>query len=176
MTNESWKGGDKRKQSRCGSAQPNKRQNETAGRAPPNSGHGAGERGNNSKKAGKDYEKSNKNNNARPKWKYPKARTEPMPILVCPYCKELIKDLTSAISNKEGEAAHFECVQKYIASRETIEKGDSISYIGGGRFGIVAFDNPHNPRDFKIKKIIEWEEKDNPATWRKRLADRFSLT
>jgi hypothetical protein len=51
-----------------------------------------------------------------------------------------------------------------------------VSYIGGGRFGVIVFDKSHSPRGFKIKKIIEWEQKDNPIPWRKRLADRFSIT
>ncbi|MDR2658801.1 MAG: hypothetical protein LBC27_02265 [Spirochaetaceae bacterium] len=176
MTSENWKGEDKRrKQSRyVGGVQPQSHHDETAGKN--TAGRGAEHNGVNHRKSGKDYEKNNKNNIARPKWKYPKVRTDPIPTPVCPYCKELIRDLTSAVSDKNGEAAHFECVRKHIAASETMEKDDVISYIGGGRFGIITFDNPNAPHSFKIKKIIEWEDKDNPMPWRDSLADRFSLT
>jgi hypothetical protein len=172
MMNENLKGGDRyRKNSRRGGSQPHKRNGESAGSSPPGAGRGGSNR-----KPGKECEKSNKTSNERPKWKYPKVRQEPISIPVCPYCKEPVKDLLCAIGDKEGKAAHFECVQKRIAAGEILGKGEKVSYIGGGRFGIITFNNPHNPRDFKIKKIIEWEKKDNPIQWRKRLADHFSLT
>jgi hypothetical protein len=176
MTNENLRGGDRyRKNSRQSGSQPQKRRGETAGSSLPGSGRDINERGGSNKNPVKEYEKSNKNSNERPKWKYPKVRQEPIPTPVCPYCKEPVKDLVSAIGNREGEAAHFECVQKRVAAGETLGKGETVAYIGGGRFGIVTFD-PRNPREFKIKKIIEWEKKDNIIQWRKRLADRFSIT
>ncbi|MDR1147910.1 MAG: hypothetical protein LBK66_04700 [Spirochaetaceae bacterium] len=177
MTSENWRGGDRRrKNSRHGGSQPYKRHGETSGSSLHDAGREVPGRGESPKKPEKEYEKSNKNSNERPKWKHQKVRQEAIPMPVCPYCKEPIKDLVCAVGNREGEAAHFECVQKRVAAGETLRKGETVTYIGGGRFGIVTFDNPRNPREFKIKKIIEWEKKDNPIQWRKRLADRFSLT
>jgi hypothetical protein len=177
MTSEDWRGGDRfRKNLRHGSSQPHNRHGETADSSLPGAGRDIPGRGGSNKKPGKEYEKSNKNSNERPKWKHQKVRQEPIPMPVCPYCKEPIKDLVCAVGTRGGEAAHFECVQKRVAAGETLGKGETVAYIGGGRFGIVTFDNSRGMREFKIKKIIEWEKKDNPIQWRKRLADRFSLT
>ena len=127
-------------------------------------------------KAGKKQEKNVKELNARPKWKATKPRSDPIPTPLCAHCKEPIKELAAAIMDKDGEAIHFECAQKRIAAMESLGKGDTVTYIGGGRFGIVCFDNPQVPRKFKIKKIIEWEQKDTRASWRGHIADHFSLT
>jgi hypothetical protein len=75
-----------------------------------------------------------------------------------------------------GNPAHFDCVLGKIADNEIREKGDVISYLGGGRFGVVHYGNPHDVKGFKIKKIIEWEDKENRADWRKTIADHFSVT
>jgi hypothetical protein len=78
-----------------------------------------------------------------------------------------------------GEPIHFDCVIAELAEHETLEEGDRISYIGGGRFGIVHFANPDSRRDagnFTIKKIIEWENKENRAEWRGVIADHYSIT
>jgi hypothetical protein len=57
-----------------------------------------------------------------------------------------------------------------------MEKGDAVTYIGGGRFGVVHFNNPQDTRNFKIKRIIEWEDKGNRAEWRQTVADHYSVT
>jgi hypothetical protein len=75
-----------------------------------------------------------------------------------------------------GAPAHFDCILSRIAENERLEKGDAVTYIGGGRFGIVHFVNPQDTRNFKVKRIIEWEEKGNRADWRQIVADHFSLT
>jgi hypothetical protein len=68
-----------------------------------------------------------------------------------------------------------------IAGEERLEKGDTVTYIGGGRFGIVHFRSgvPGKGGDgktFTIKKIIEWENKDNRAEWRSTISDHYSVT
>jgi hypothetical protein len=63
--------------------------------------------------------------------------------------------------------------------QETPEQGDVVSYIGGGRFGIVHFNEPAEKREkgaFTIKKILEWEDKENRAEWRGFIADHYSVT
>ncbi len=113
----------------------------------------------------------------RPKWTPPKVSQDPLPQLECGYCGNPIKDITLAMSDKSsGKPVHFDCVIARISENENLEKGDVITYIGGGRFAVVHFDNPHDHRKFKIKKIFEYEEKDTRAEWRNILADRYSTT
>jgi hypothetical protein len=117
------------------------------------------------------------------KWIPPQLSTEPIPQPDCPYCGKPIKDMSTAIADKNsGEPVHFECVAARIAEGETLESGDSVTYIGGGRFGIVHFpgmirksNDGHDTRNFQIKKIFEWEDKENRAPWRKDIGDHFSV-
>jgi hypothetical protein len=121
-----------------------------------------------------------KNKNAfynRPKWTPAKLLTDPIPSPRCPHCQKPIKDLASAFTDKvTGEAMHFDCARERIAAQEKLEKGDTVTYIGGGRFGIVRFENPSQMRSFKIKKIIEWEIGEKHPLWRGKIADHYSLT
>jgi hypothetical protein len=95
----------------------------------------------------------------------------------CPVCGKAIRDLAQAISDrKTGSPVHFDCILEKITKNETRDAGDVISYIGGGRFGVLAWQNPQEPRSFRIKRIIEWENKEDRAVWRKPVADRFSMT
>ena len=141
----------------------------------------------------------------RPKWIPPKANTEPLPVSECLWCGKPIRDISSAIADKDtGAPIHFDCVAARIAFGEKLEKGDTIAYIGAGRFGIVNFGNTggssrylpdgssqdsvksENPsetqnhplanRGFIIKKIIEWENKDHRAEWRSVICDHYSVT
>jgi hypothetical protein len=69
-----------------------------------------------------------------------------------------------------------------IAREEVLEKGEIVTYIGGGRFGVVRFGGSGNSgrggeqKTFTIKKIIEWENKDNRAEWRSTISDHYSVT
>jgi hypothetical protein len=117
----------------------------------------------------------------RPKWTAPKLSIDPIPVPDCPYCGKPIKDLSAAFADKNsGAAVHFDCVIARIAENERLDKGDAVTYIGGGRFGIVHFpDLPGrspDSRKFTIKKIFEWENKENRSEWRKFIADHYSLT
>jgi hypothetical protein len=95
----------------------------------------------------------------------------------CPYCGKPITDISSAVSDKNsGEPVHFDCVIARIAESEALEQGDTITYIGGGRFGVVHFNNPQKPQDFEIKKIFEWEDKENRSEWRRSVSDYYSVT
>ena len=78
----------------------------------------------------------------RPKWIPPNLSTDPLPVSDCPWCGKPIRDMSSAIADKDsGYPVHFDCVTARIAFGERLEKGDSVAYIGGGRFGIVSFGN-----------------------------------
>jgi hypothetical protein len=111
------------------------------------------------------------------KWTPPKVPVEPLPVPDCPWCGKPIKDIATAITDKEtGAPVHFDCVLARLAEGEILDKGDAITYIGGGRFGIVHFTNFHDQKGFSIKKIFEWENKDNRADWRSLVSDRYSET
>ena len=141
----------------------------------------------------------------RPKWTPPKIKTEPLPLSDCAWCGKPIRDIPAAIADKDtGAPVHFDCVISRITFGERLEKGEAVTYIGGGRFGIVCFDNPaaqhrdnqaKSPgsqqarqesdrrsaappanRDFIIKKIIEWENKDKRAEWRSVICEHYSVT
>ena len=116
----------------------------------------------------------------RPKWIPPKMNTDPLPDPDCPYCGKPIRDISSAIADRDsGIPVHFDCVTARIAGTESLDKGETVSYLGGGRFGIVcaaASQGRSESRDFKIKKIIEWENKDKRAEWRSLICDHYSVT
>ncbi|GHV12690.1 hypothetical protein FACS189491_06170 [Spirochaetia bacterium] len=112
----------------------------------------------------------------RPKWVPPQLSTEPIPSPDCPYCGKPINDMSMAIADKgSGTPVHFDCVIARLAEGEILEPGDAVTYIGGGRFGVVQFPNPSDSRNFKIKKIVEWEKTENRADWRKDISDHYSV-
>jgi hypothetical protein len=113
----------------------------------------------------------------RPKWVPPVPPSEPLPVASCAWCDKPIKDISLAISEPgTGKPVHFECVINRIIERENLESGDTVSYIGGGRFGVVHFNNPPDTRDFTIKKIFEWENKESRSDWRVTISEHFSTT
>ena len=113
----------------------------------------------------------------RPKWVPPKPPALSLPAASCAWCDKPIKDITTAISDPDtGKPVHFDCVMNRIVEREFLETGDTVSYIGGGRFGIIHYNNLPDTRDFKIKKIFEWEKKENRSEWRLTISDHFSVT
>jgi hypothetical protein len=63
-----------------------------------------------------------------------------------------------------------------IAGGEILEKGDEVTYIGGGRFGIVHLEKGSDRKNFSIKKILEWENREDRAEWRSTLGDHYSIT
>jgi hypothetical protein len=113
----------------------------------------------------------------RPKWAPPQQLTDPLPVPDCPWCGKPIKDITSAIADKDsGAPLHFDCVIARLSEQEHLEQGENIAYIGGGRFGIVYYAYPQDTRSFTIKKILEWENKDSRAEWRGNISDHYSIT
>jgi hypothetical protein len=113
----------------------------------------------------------------RPQWTPPQIPSEPLPVLECQYCGKPIRDIASAVADKgNNNAVHFDCIIAKITEEEHLERGESIAYIGGGRFGIVRFNDPPGSMKFTIKKILEWENKDERAQWRSQVSDHFSVT
>jgi hypothetical protein len=113
----------------------------------------------------------------RPKWVPPKPPAFTLPSAVCAWCGKPIKEISTAISESvSGKPVHFDCAINRIIEEEVLERGDTVSYIGGGRFGIIHYNNPSDIRDFKIKKILEWENRENRSEWRVAISDYFTLT
>lgn len=113
----------------------------------------------------------------RPQWIPPSPPSAPLPTASCAWCDKPIKDISTAISEPDtGKPVHFDCIINRIIERENLENGDTVSYIGGGRFGIVHFNNPPDTRDFRIKKIFEWENREVRSEWRVTISDYFSVT
>ena len=171
------------------------KENETwqGGEIPELSLESHGRRGGSSKKNNENSRGEKASFIERPKWIPPKMNTEPLPVPDCPFCGKPIRDISSAMTDKDtGVPVHFECVTGRIAGNERLEKGDSVTYIGGGRFGIVNFGGSFTRdsqgrtgntagsssgfNDFKIKKVIEWEDKDKRADWRSLISDHYSVT
>lgn len=94
--------------------------------------------------------------------------------VVCAKCGKPIEDMTSAISDAEGKPMHFDCVLENLKSKEKLLPGQQMTYIGNGRFAVVTFENPRDLRKFKIEKVIEYEDKSKPISWRNEMAELYS--
>jgi hypothetical protein len=123
------------------------------------------------------FEKNRTNPQERANWTTPKVSSNPIPTHECPWCGKPISDISTALPDKNtGKPVHFDCVLSRITEMETLENHDYICYIGGGRFGVVHYNNPPDTKNFTIKKILEWENKDNHFEWRQSISEHFALT
>lgn len=98
-------------------------------------------------------------------------------VKVCAICKLPMKadEVNSAVSDKVSQSpSHFDCVLKQVSESEKLEPNEKIAYIGQGRFAVICFENPHDTKHFSIKKIIEWENRDNRVEWRNEISSLFS--
>lgn len=113
----------------------------------------------------------------------------------CSFCGKPVTDVASALADKTTDKpVHFDCVLDYLAEHETLSAGQSISYIGQGRFAVISSKAPASvqgtsaagvaaaglvaagapsPR-FVIERIIEWEPRDKKYEWRANIADAYS--
>jgi hypothetical protein len=113
----------------------------------------------------------------RERFSAPRIAPPVLPKPLCPRCGAPIDDLPSALNDKEtGEPIHFDCVLARIAEGENLGEGEKVVYLGGGRFGVVHFENPGDTKHFRVKKTLQWEEKDKRAEWRRQVADLYSST
>ncbi|MCL2443558.1 MAG: hypothetical protein FWD13_08885 [Treponema sp.] len=123
------------------------------------------------------FEKNRVSLHERPQWTAPELPANPITTPDCAWCGKQIKDITTAISDKDsGRPVHFDCVLARISEMEKLDINDSVCYIGGGRFGIIHYNNPPDTRDFSIKKIFEWEVKEKENDWRRPISEYFSIT
>ncbi len=56
----------------------------------------------------------------------------------CVYCGEEIESIASAFTAPDGGYAHFDCVLGRIRESEKPKEGETVSYIGCGRFALIA--------------------------------------
>ena len=95
--------------------------------------------------------------------------------IICPKCGQPITDIASSMADKAtGAPMHFDCVMQQLFESETLAPNEKISYIGQGRFAVIYFDNPRDQRHFTIKKIVEWEPRDQKCAWREELSGLYS--
>lgn len=101
-----------------------------------------------------------------------------MPVfepIECSFCGKPVTDFASALAHKDsGQPVHFDCVLSFLAEHENLSEGQSIAYIGQGRFAVVRMQNPSNTSRFSIEKIIEWESRDKKYEWRTTIADVYT--
>lgn len=97
------------------------------------------------------------------------------PKFICSKCGKPIEELNSAIGDKEtGNPVHFECVIEFLKKAESLKEKEEIIYIGNGNFAIAFFEVPQNRKNFKITKLIPWEEKGKDYSWKADIANLAS--
>lgn len=95
--------------------------------------------------------------------------------VICPMCNQPILDLPSSLADKAtGNPVHFECALEKIKGSEQTGENEKIAYIGQGRFAVLSYENIRDQRHFKIKKIIEWEDRDKKSEWRDEYSSLYS--
>lgn len=97
-------------------------------------------------------------------------------LFICAKCGKPIKDISAALANKtDGSPVHFDCVLQFLQASEPLQANETITYIGQGRFAVIKYASMVIMKEFTIVRIIEWEDKNQRAAWRGKIADRFSL-
>ncbi len=95
--------------------------------------------------------------------------------LICPKCGQPITDIASAIADKTtGQPVHFDCVLEQVKQSEPTGENEKVAYIGQGRFAVLHYENIRDQRHFTIKKIIEWESREQQSEWRSELSGLYS--
>ncbi len=95
--------------------------------------------------------------------------------IICPKCGQPITDIASSMHDKtSGSPVHFECALGEVSKGEKLGENEKIAYIGQGRFGVLYFENPRDQRNFTIKKIIEWEDREQKPEWRNEISELYS--
>ena len=95
--------------------------------------------------------------------------------IICPKCNMPITDVSSAMADKvTGKPVHFDCVLAQLKQNERVGENEKIAYIGQGRFAVLYYENPRDQKKFVIKKIIEWEDRDQKSEWRDELSGLYS--
>lgn len=118
-----------------------------------------------------------KNKTFQPQNREPALKKIEYPEYKCTKCGEVIQDLSSAISDKEsGLPVHFDCVIEFLRKAENLKEREEVIYIGNGNFAVAYFENPKIRKNFKIIKLIEWEDKNKLYQWKKDISELTSKT
>ncbi|MGP1593686.1 MAG: hypothetical protein ACTTH8_00310 [Treponema sp.] len=128
------------------------------------------------KKNGKKYDKTSDDSNfGRNHGGHKHRRPAFADVYECARCGKPIKELSAALADKsDGKPVHFDCVLNYLQETEPLHEGETITYIGQGRFAVIKYVSQVIMKDFSIIRIIEWEDKNKRAEWRGEIADLFS--
>ena len=95
--------------------------------------------------------------------------------VICPKCGQPITDIASAIADKAtGAPLHFDCILNQVKQSEPTGENEKVAYIGQGRFAVLQYENIRDQRHFTIKKIIEWENREQQSEWRSELSGLYS--
>ena len=95
--------------------------------------------------------------------------------IICPKCGQPITDMASAIADKTtGEPLHFDCALNQVKQSEPTGENEKIASSGQGRFAVLHYENIRDQRHFTIKKIIEWESREQQSQWRSELSGLYS--
>jgi len=109
------------------------------------------------------------------KEEFPQKISWPEPV--CKKCGKPIKDIAFAISDRTSEEpVHFDCALNFLKNSEELQDNEEILYMGGGNFAIVWFENPSIRKNFKIRKLIEWEVEGKTREWRQEIVRLGSST
>ena len=96
-------------------------------------------------------------------------------FVICPKCGQPITEIASDIADKAtGAPMHFDCVLEQVKQSEPTGENEKIAYIGQGRFAVLYYENIRDQRHFTIKKIIEWESREQQSQWREELSGLYS--
>ena len=95
---------------------------------------------------------------------------------ICPICEKTVRDVLTAIATgTENKPTHFDCVLKALGEQEPLEPNEKICYLGGGSFGIVKSRGGSAGNKFFVRKRLQYEPKEHKVSWRKKIADRFTI-
>ncbi len=98
-----------------------------------------------------------------------------LPTPPCARCGEPIQDVSCALNDKAGGGPiHFDCALAFLNGAENVSAEEKIVYVGQGKFAVMRFENPSDPKTFKILRTIEWEGREARAEWRNEIAGSFS--
>lgn len=104
----------------------------------------------------------------RPSWRsggYRKKKSNTVALFTCTVCSEGVKEVGNAIDYMGGPA-HFDCVIRSLTEKEDLKKGEKITYIGSGRFGVINNKKNDSGVPFTLLREIDVEDRDKELPWR----------
>jgi hypothetical protein len=126
----------------------------------------------NNHKKRKSKQKHNHQNNRK---NTKQATEEKMNLPTCRYCQKTIRNISTAIAEKEtGTPVHFDCVIKKLSAEEPLGNHEKICYLGNGSFGVIRQKQGSGSKHFFVRKRIPYENRDNSnIEWRKKISNRL---